>query len=206
MSEVKTIAELLPEGLSEDTVSQIAELVDLIIKEEVNQKVKLLESKVKGFLRMEIDSIKNHAMRELQEENEVYRNAKLFESIKSLMSLEINKDDADHAISDVLKEQSKVEEENSVLVEELTSAAKQIEQMERTIKILSKKNRILENKTEHLAIEMGKLEEQATLDFKTSEKAVIIADEMQNTPVKKESKVNNQFLTESVMALMPKTK
>lgn len=145
-------------------------------------------------------------MRELQEENEVYRNAKLFESIKSLMSLEINKDDADHAISDVLKEQSKVEEENLVLVEELTSAAKQIEQMERTIKILSKKNKILENKTEHLAIEMEKLEEQTTLDFKTSEKAVIIADEMQNTPVKKESKVNNQFLTESVMALMPKTK
>lgn len=206
MAEIKSIAELLPEGLSEDTVSQIAELVDLIIKEEVNQKVKLLESKVKGFLRMEIDSIKNHAMRELQEENEVYRNAKLFESIKSLMSLEINKDDADHAISDVLKEQSKVEEENLVLVEELTSAAKQIEQMERTIKILSKKNKILENKTEHLAIEMEKLEEQTTLDFKTSEKAVIIADEMQNTPVKKESKVNNQFLTESVMALMPKTK
>ena len=53
MSKIKSIAELLPEGLTEETVNQIAELVDVVIKEEVNDRVKLLESKVKGFLRME---------------------------------------------------------------------------------------------------------------------------------------------------------
>ena len=206
MSEVKSIAELLPEGLSEETVTQIAELVDVVIKEEVNERVKLLEAKVKGFLRMEITAIKEHALRELQEESEVYRNAQLFESIKSLMSLELGQKDEDNAIAEVVREQSEVEEENAVLVEELNSAVKQVEQLERTIKLLSKKNKALEEQTEQLVVEVEQLTEQSTLPFKSSEKAIIIAEEMENTPVKKESKVNNQFLTEGVMALMPKAK
>jgi len=206
MSEVKSIAELLPDGLSEETVTQIAELVDTVIKEEVNERVKLLEAKVKGFLRMEITAIKEHALRELQEESEVYRNAQLFESIKSLMVLELGQKDEKSAVAQVVREQSEVEEENAVLVEELNSAVKQVEQLERTIKLLSKKNKALEEQTEQLAEEVEQLTEQSTLPFKSSEKAIIIAEEMENTPVKKESKVNNQFLTESVMALMPKTK
>jgi hypothetical protein len=206
MTEIKSIAELLPEGLSEETVTQIAELVDSVIKEEVNERVKLLEAKVKGFLRMEIQSIKEHALKELQEESEVYRNAQLFESIKSLMALELSEKDENNAIAEVVREQSEVEEENAVLVEELNSASKQIDQLERTIKLLSKKNRALEEQTIQLESEVNELNEMNDLEFKSSEKAVMIAEEMKNTPVKKESKVNNQFLTESVMALMPKTK
>jgi chromosome segregation ATPase len=206
MTEIKSIAELLPEGLSEETVTQIAELVDSVIKEEVNERVKLLEAKVKGFLRMEIQSIKEHALKELQEESEVYRNAQLFESIKSLMALELSEKDENNAISEVVREQSEVEEENAVLVEELNSASKQIDQLERTIKLLSKKNKALEEQTIQLESEVNELNEMNDLEFKSSEKAVMIAEEMKNTPVKKESKVNNQFLTESVMALMPKTK
>jgi hypothetical protein len=204
MAEIKSIAELLPEGLTEETVSQIAELVDSVIKEEVNQRVKLLEAKVKGFLRMEIQSIKEHALKELQEESEVYRNAQLFESIKSLMALELTEKDESNAVAAAVREQSEVEEENKVLIEELNSASNQIQKLERTIKILSKKNKNLEEQTAHLESEITELVEQNDLDFRSSEKAVIIAEEMENTPVKKESKVNNQFLTESVMALMPK--
>lgn len=204
MAEIKSIAELLPEGLTEETVSQIAELVDSVIKEEVNQRVKLLEAKVKGFLRMEIQSIKEHALKELQEESEVYRNAQLFESLKSLMALELTEKDESNAVAAAVREQSEVEEENKVLIEELNSASNQIQKLERTIKILSKKNKNLEEQTAHLESEITELVEQNDLDFRSSEKAVIIAEEMENTPVKKESKVNNQFLTESVMALMPK--
>jgi len=211
MSKIKSIAELLPEGLTEETVNQIAELVDVVIKEEVNDRVKLLESKVKGFLRMEIQSIKEHALRELQEESDVYRNAQLFESIKSMMALELNASDEENAISQVVREQSEVEEENGVLIEELNSASQQINKLERTIALLSKKNKALEEhasaleeQTNQLEDEVIALQEQSTLPFKTSEKAIMIAEEMENTPVKKISKVNNQFLTEGVMALMPK--
>jgi hypothetical protein len=211
MSEVKSIAQLLPEGLSEETVTQIAELVDTIINEEVNDRVKLLESKIKGFLRMEITAIKEHALKELQEENDIYRNAQLFESIKSLMSLEIGKTDEANGVSDIIKMSNQIEEENQVLIEELTSSTKQVQELERALKVLSKKNKaleeaasLLESEAIQLEEEVEQLKEQATLPFKTSEKAMIIADEMENTPVKKVSKVNNQFLTEGVMALMPK--
>jgi septal ring factor EnvC (AmiA/AmiB activator) len=155
---------------------------------------------------MEIQSIKEHALKELQEESEVYRNAQLFESINSLMALELSEKDENNAIAEVVREQSEVEEENAVLVEELNSASKQIDQLERTIKLLSKKNKALEEQTIQLESEVNELNEMNDLEFKSSEKAVMIAEEMKNTPVKKESKVNNQFLTESVMALMPKTK
>ena len=204
MAKIKSIAELLPEGLTEETVTQIAELVDSVIKEEVNNRVTLLEAKVKGFLRMEIQTIKEHALKELQEESTVYRNAQLFESIKSLMALETTDQDENRAISSVIKEQQQIEEENTVLVEELNSAVTRVQELERAVKILSKKNKALQEQTIYLEGEVENLTEQTTLPFKTSEKAVIIADEMEHTPAKKQSKANNQFLSESVMALMPK--
>ena len=122
------------------------------------------------------------------------------------MALELNEKDEQRAVAQVVKEQSQVEEENQVLIEELNNAVTQIQQLERTVKIISKKNKALQEQTVHLEEEVEQLTEQASLPFKTSEKAVIIADEMQHTPVKKVSKVNNQFLTEGVMALMPKAK
>ena len=45
------IAELLPEGLSEAAISEIATLVNNVITEQVDEKVQELESKVKGFIR-----------------------------------------------------------------------------------------------------------------------------------------------------------
>jgi predicted nuclease with TOPRIM domain len=127
------------------------------------------------------------------------------------MSLEIGKTDEANGVSDIIKMSNQIEEENQVLIEELTSSTKQVQELERALKVLSKKNKaleeaasLLESEAIQLEEEVEQLKEQATLPFKTSEKAMIIADEMENTPVKKVSKVNNQFLTEGVMALMPK--
>ena len=55
MSKFDSISQLLPEGLTEETVSEIATLVNEVISEEVENKVKDLENKVHGFLRMKID-------------------------------------------------------------------------------------------------------------------------------------------------------
>ena len=57
MSKFDNISKLLPEGLTEDTVSEIATLVGEVITEEVENKVKDLENKVHGFLRMKIDEL-----------------------------------------------------------------------------------------------------------------------------------------------------
>ena len=93
MNKFDDISKLLPEGLTEETVSEIANLVGEVISEEVANKVKDLENKVHGFLRMKIDEVKDHAIAELEQENETYKNARIFESLKALMALELNGSD-----------------------------------------------------------------------------------------------------------------
>ena len=114
-----SIAELLPEGLSESAVTEIAMLVEQVITEQVAEETKALEAKVQGFIRARVDTLKDQALRELQEENETMRNASLFESVKTLMALELRKDDEDNAISDLVQEQQEYEAEVDILTEEL---------------------------------------------------------------------------------------
>ena len=101
MSNIKNIADILPEGLDESTVEQIFQLVDSTINEQVAEKIGLLEARVTAYIRTKIDDLKEQALSELSEENEVYRNARLFESVRTLMSLELNTDDEDNALSEM---------------------------------------------------------------------------------------------------------
>ena len=86
MSKLENIAEILPEGISEATVAEICTLVGEVIEEQVGEQVTQLNAKVNAFLRTKIDVLKEQAMAELQEESETYRNARIFESIKSLVA------------------------------------------------------------------------------------------------------------------------
>ena len=118
-NKVKNIADLLPEGLSKEAINEIASLVNTVIEEEVDTQVKDLNSKVFAYLRIHIDEVKEHALKELHEENETYRNAKLFEELKTFMTLEMSKEDEDSAVSNVVQESTQTQEEVDVLVEEL---------------------------------------------------------------------------------------
>ncbi len=108
MSKFDNISQLLPDGLTEETVSEIATLVSEVISEEVESKVKDLETKVHGFLRMKIDEVKSHALSELEQENETFKNARIFESLKALMALELNSGDEDNAISQTRREYEEI--------------------------------------------------------------------------------------------------
>jgi len=72
---LEQIAKLLPEGLTESMVESIATLVHQKIEEEVNAKTEALTVKVKAFLRGQIDSLKEQAIKELELENDTFRNA-----------------------------------------------------------------------------------------------------------------------------------
>ena len=98
MKDMKNIASLLPEGLSEEAIKDIASMVSETINEQVEERVGLLEAKVNSFLRTKIDDLKNHALAELEQENPVFRNARLFESVRTMMTLELNAEDSDTAI------------------------------------------------------------------------------------------------------------
>ena len=201
------IAELLPEGLSEAAISEIAALVNNVIAEQVEDKTRELESKVKGFIRARVDELKDQAMRELHEENETIRNASLFESVKTLMSLELNKDDENHAISDLVEEQKEFEAEVTILTEELRKSFEENEKINTSINALSKKVGKLEEDRSDLLEAVEILEESKDQPFKSSEKAVIITEDVDKREANKpDAQAFNDLLTPEVMKFMPHLK
>jgi len=197
------IAELLPEGLSEAAVSEIALLVNTVISEQVEEKTRQLEAKVKGFMRLRVDELKEQALRELREDEDFIRNASLFESVKTLMALELSKDDEDSAISELVREQQEFETEVEVLTEELRKSFEETAKAEAQFKVLSQKVVKLEEDKATLLEAVDTLEESTDQPFKSSEKAVIITENVDEKPKKSNEILDNDFLTPEVMKFMP---
>ena len=207
MSKFDSISQLIPEGLTEETVNEIATLVSEVISEEVENKVKDLENKVHGFLRMKIDEVKKHAISELEQENETFKNARIFESLKALMALELNSGDEDNAVGQTRREFDEIQEENDVLIRELNTALTECSKMENTLRVLSGKIENLEEERVDLQEAVLSLEESATLPFKSSEQAVVISDDVDSEEIaaqQVEPGYSNEFITEDMMAFMPK--
>lgn len=200
------IAELLPEGLSEAAVSEIATLVNTVISEQVEEKTSQLEAKVKGFIRSRVDELKDQAIRELEEENETMRNASLFESVKTLMALELRKDDEDNVISDLVQEQQEFEAEVNILTEELKKSFEENEKMNTSVTALAQKVDKLEEDKATLLEAVDVLEESKDKPFKSSEKAVIISEDVDKKEAKDtEPQDLNDLLTPEVMKFMPQS-
>jgi len=201
---MESMADLLPEGLSEDTVNEICSLVSDIISEQVDTKIRLLEAKVQGFLRMKMDSIKEHAIKELEMENETYKNAKIYESLKTLMALELRDQDKDNAVSLAVEEQTQTEEERNLLVDELNNSLIENSKLENLVVALKNKVGSLEESKTYLSSELETLAENISQPFHSSERAVVLTEN-----VDKENKVSpaqatgNEWLTEDIMAFMP---
>tara|TARA_R110002051_G_scaffold96144_3_gene166187 strand:+ start:422 stop:1060 length:639 start_codon:yes stop_codon:yes gene_type:complete len=208
MSNLKNIAEILPEGLDESTVEAIFSLVDSTINEQVDEKIGLLEAKVNAYLRTKIDHLKEQALTELSEENEVYRNARLFESVRTLMALELNTDDEDGALSEMTNQHGELQEEFDVLTEQVNSLVLENDKLQNTVKVLDNKVSITEQTVEELEGHKSQLlEEVENLEasqeeaFASSEKAVVISRADQE--ISEERTYENQFLTDEVMKFMP---
>jgi len=211
-NKITNIAGLLPEGLDESTVEKIFELVDSTINDQVEQRINLLESKVNAFLRTKIDSLKEQALTELAQENEIFRNAKLFESVKALMTLEISQNDEENLVSEMTETQKELDEEVSVLTTQLNKLIEENEKLQNTIKALNSKVHLSESKVKKLEKGNSLLSEeienlQAVIDepFASSEKAVLISEA--NREVKQKNEFVNPFLNnEAMMRLMPSNK
>ena len=209
MKNLTDIGDILPDGLDETTVEAIFKLIDSTINEQVQEKINLLEAKVSAFLRTKIEDIKEHALTELSEENEIFRNARLFESVRTLMALEMNSDDEDRAVSEITNQYSELQEEFDVLTNQLNILVEENEKLENTVKVLHSKVSLTEGKVSELEGEKTQLLEEvqnlvAEKDeaFTSSEQAVVIsrADQEIN-----EQRVHdgNEFLTDEVMKFMP---
>ena len=210
MSNIENIADILPEGLSESTVEAIFQLVDSTINEQVEEKVRLLEAKVNAYLRTKIEQLKEQALTELSEENEVYRNARLFESVRTLMSLELNSDDDESALSEIAEQHSELQEEFDVLVEQVNLLVSENEKLQNTLKVLDNKVSLtesyaaeLEEQKAQLLSEVENLEAINEESFLSSERAVVVSNADKEIMKDRTQTTKNEFLIDEVMRFMP---
>ena len=209
MSNLKNIANILPDGLDESTVQTVFELVDSTINEQVAEKVGLLEAKVNAYLRTKVDRLKEQALAELSEESEVFRNARLFESVRTLMALELNNSDDENALSEITSQHGELQEEFDVLTNQLNALVVENEKLQGTVKVLNDKVSIQENTVEELEGHKVQLLEEvenlvAARDeaFASSEQAVVVSQADVEINESK-TRTGNEFLTDEVMKFMP---
>ena len=210
MSNLENIADILPDGLSESTVEQIFQLVDSTINEQVEKQIGLLEAKVNAFLRTKIDQIKEQALIELAEENETFRNAQLFESVRALMSLELNSDDENSAIAEIAEQNQELEEEFNLLTGQLNDIIEENEKLQNTVRVLSGKLSLteqalneLEGEKEQLLEEVENLVAEKDEAFVSSEQAVVVSQADREINEERTQNFTNEFLNDEVMRYMP---
>lgn len=90
---LEDIAKLLPEGLDEKVLTQIAGLVGDKLNEEVTKVKEDLTRKFTSFMRGKIESLKEQALKELELENDTYRKAQLYETAAAIFAVENTAED-----------------------------------------------------------------------------------------------------------------
>ena len=107
-----SVAEYLPEGLDESTLEKVSELVAVIIEQRVEEQVSDLSTKVQSFIRGNIEKLKEQALKELELENDTFRNAQMFETVRSMFALENNNQDELHGMEVLASLGEQQEEKN----------------------------------------------------------------------------------------------
>ena len=189
------LVEALPEGLTETGIEEVASLLDEVVEERVEEEVKLIQTKVKAFLRTKLDELKETARRELEAEDKMVRAYKVFEAIKAIVASELDSGDFENAVAVHEAENSKLQDELGAVQEQLTESLKTVS--------------LLESKLDHRETELSQLSEalvdereKAEIPFKSSESAVMITNESHDTNQGlPDSARENFFLNEDVIRL-----
>lgn len=202
---VKSIADLLPEGMSEELISEIAKVMQDVISERIDEEMDILTNKVHAFLRHQMDTIQEAALDELSESHEIYRDAQALKDIKTILAFEVDREDLNHITEQINEDVEKVQDDNDLLVRELSETIRENTRLGRVISNLEEKMSLIYEEKEHLQESLVTLEEEVGSDFESTERAIVITKNV-DAPVKNTTPspvVGNPFLTDEVMAYMP---
>ena len=180
------IAKLLPDSLSETGLQEVLKMVNEAVEERVTAEVKLMESKVSGFLRTKIADLKEVAKKEVESDDEILRGYRIFESIRAMVAAEVETSDVDSKISQQANELAELQESLATVNRRLSNSLHE--------------NTMLSGKVESLNEANEQLTETSKLPFKSSESAVVITNETDSSRPSPEA-ANNIFLTEDVINL-----
>ena len=142
--------------------------------------------------------------KELEMENETYKNAKIYESLKTLMALELRAKDEDNAVSVAVEEQVELEEERDLLITELNNTLVDNSKLENLVNALKNKVETLEESKTYLNSELETLAENMQKPFHSSERAKMLTENVdEEKKVSAAEVTGNSWLTDDVLAFMP---
>ena len=202
---VTDIADLLPEGMSQELISEIATVMQDIISERLDEEMGMLTNKVHAFLRHQMDTIQEAALDELSESHEIYRDAQALKDIKTVLAFEIEREDLTNITEQINEDVEKVNDDNDLLTRELSETIRENTRLGRVISNLEEKMSLIYDEKEYLQESIVALEEEVSSDFESTEKAIVITENV-DAPVKNitpSPMEGNPFLTDEVMAYMP---
>jgi len=201
---IDDIAELLPEGITEETVSEIAGVMQDLIEQRVQEEVGSLTDKVFAYLSMKRQQIQEAALEELHESNDVYRDAQRFRELMGYMSVEYRPEYIDAESEKRLSEASELQGDNELLARELSESLKEQDRLAKTIQLLESKVSKREREIESLNESVHSLsEEKEAMLFESTEQAVVITNNVDEEVEDEQlESIGNQFLTEEMLKLM----
>ena len=201
---IEDIAQLLPDGITEETITEIAGVMQGLIEERVQEEVSDLTDKVFAYLSMKRQQIQEAALEELHESNDVYRDAQRFRELMGFMAVEFRPEHVDAESEKRLAEASELVEDNEVLARELSESLKEQERLAKTIQLLESKVSKREREIESLNESVNTLaEEKETMLFESTEQAVVVTNNVdEEVEDQKLESIGNEFLTEEMLKLM----
>lgn len=205
-----SISDLLPEGLDESTLGQIAQLVARKIEEEVKSQIGDLTVKVTSFIRGNIERLKEQAVKELELENETFRNAQLFETVRSMFAVELTPEDELNGMNALASIGESQEEKINVLVTEVDRLLKENVQLKKAKKVLTGHNEKLQESVvslkENFKLASGKTQTKHMSDSAiiVSEQNFTLRDKEENKQEQKAKSNGNEWLNENIISASKK--
>ena len=172
-----SVAEYLPEGLDENTLEKVSELVAVIIEQRVEEQVSDLSTKVQSFIRGNIEKLKEQALKELELENETFRNAQMFETVRSMFALENTQQDEMNGMEVLASLGEQQEEKNQALLRQVDKLLKENVSLKRQSKVANDKNQKLEEALHAVKNEMVSLQESTNAERRLSETALVVSQD-----------------------------
>jgi len=188
-----SVAQYLPEGLDEDTLQKVSELVAVIIEQRVEERVEDLTTKVQSFIRGNIEKLKEQAIKELELQNETFRNAQMFETVRSMFSLENTNQDELNGMEALASLGEQQEEKNFALLRQVDKLLKENVGLKRKSKISNDKNIKLEEALTEVKTQVIDLKESNSAERKLSDTALVISENF-------DAKGSGEDLNENVAA------
>lgn len=172
-----SIAKHLPDGLTDETLNKVAELISETIESRVKQETDALTRKTYAFIRGNLETLKEQAIKELELDNETFRNAQLFETAKSIFAVENTAQDEINGLAALAEMGEAQEEKNKSLLKQVDKLLKENVSLKRQSKVLNDQNTKLEESFKSVQGSLESLKESSKAERRLSDTALIISNE-----------------------------